>query len=96
MEERTIYTHGRPIPVRRAYGDIAVFTFDELCGHPMSAADYLCIASHFSIIIIKGVTMMTFNHRDEARRFITMIDIFYDNKVSINKECTVEEFDRSS
>ncbi|PJF17039.1 hypothetical protein PSACC_03149 [Paramicrosporidium saccamoebae] len=80
---RTIYTHGRPIHVAACRGDVAKFTFEELCSRPMSAADYLCIADAFPVIIITDVPKLTISHRDEARRFITMIDVFYDHKIKL-------------
>jgi protein AFG1 len=59
----------------------------------MSAADYLCIANAFPIIIITDVPKLTISRRDEARRFITMIDIFYDHKVKLvlQSEVPIEE-----
>jgi protein AFG1 len=80
---QTISTHGRSIEIEKSAGDVAMFSFEELCSQPRSAADYLSIASRFKTIVLEKVPIMDFTHRDEARRFITMIDVFYDNKIRL-------------
>lgn len=55
-------------------GSVAKFQFDELCGMPLSAADYLEIVKHFKTIFILDVPKMGLNQKDKARRFITFID----------------------
>lgn len=64
-------------------GDVALFTFEELCHETMSAADYLCITKTFTTLIITGVPVLTSSLRDEARRFIILIDILYDKKIRL-------------
>lgn len=83
-EARVLSTLGREIRANACLGKVvAKFTFGELCAQPLSAADYICFASTFKTIILTNVPILTFSRRDEARRFITLIDILYDNRVQL-------------
>ncbi|KAH9927214.1 AFG1-like ATPase-domain-containing protein, partial [Fomitopsis serialis] len=59
------------------------FRFDELCGMPLSAADYLEIVKNFKTIFILDVPKMGMSQKDKARRFITFIDACYESKAKI-------------
>jgi len=62
---------------------VAKFDFEELCMQPLSAADYLKIAGEYDTIVLEGVPAMTMQHKDPARRFITLVDCLYDHQVLI-------------
>lgn len=51
---------------------------------PVGASDYLEMAQAFDTVFIRHVPMLTLTLKDQARRFITLIDNFYDNKVSVS------------
>jgi len=70
------------ISVRRADG-VIWFTFDELCDGPRSQADYIELAMCFHSILLSGVPIMGRLHEDQARRFINMVDVFYDHNVKL-------------
>jgi protein AFG1 len=72
---------GRELTVPESSGHVARFTFDDLCNHPLSAADYLEITSKFPTVFVEDVPKLTLSERDQARRFITFIDACYENKV---------------
>src|SRR5690606_26330808 len=74
---------GRKVHVPRAAHGAARFSFDELCGQPLGAADYLRLAHEFHTLIIDRVPVMGFPQRNEAKRFITLIDTLYDNAVKL-------------
>jgi cell division protein ZapE len=74
---------GREIVVPKADGAVAHFGFSDLCETPLGPGDYLAIAGRFRSIIISGVPIMNSERRDSARRFITMIDTFYDNHIHL-------------
>lgn len=74
QHNRKLTTWGRTIPVPESSSTVAKFHFDELCGMPLSAADYLEIVKHFKTIFILDVPKMGLNQKDKARRFITFID----------------------
>lgn len=58
---------------------VAQFSFDELCGSPLSAADYLSIASAYNSVIVTDIPYLSIQNRDKIRRFITFLDAIYDN-----------------
>ena len=62
---------------------VAFFDFSELCMRNLGPADYLTIASHFEIIIIDNVPVLTMKMKNEARRFITLLDALYECKVKL-------------
>lgn len=74
---------GRTFMVRNCAKGVASFQFSELCDQPLSAADYLALASSFHTLIIDGVPIMESQQRNEALRFMTLIDALYESKVQI-------------
>ena len=71
----------RVLPVPRAAGRVAWFPFHDLCGKPLGAADYLEIATHYETVILDGVPVFTEALRNEAKRFMTLIDALYEHRV---------------
>jgi cell division protein ZapE len=82
-EPRDIAMKGRVIRVPQAAMGVARFTFHQLCGQPLGAADYLRIAHEFHTILIDNVPVMDFARRNEAKRFIILIDTLYDHAVKL-------------
>nr|XP_060609126.1 AFG1-like ATPase [Anolis sagrei ordinatus] len=80
---RILKVQGRGLRVNKACGTIADFTFEELCDRPLGASDYLEIATHFDLVFVRDIPLFTMAKRTQARRFITLIDTFYDKKVRI-------------
>jgi cell division protein ZapE len=74
---------GRVLAVPRAAMGVARFTFHELCEQPLAAADYLKLAHAFHTLIIDRVPVMGEEQRNEAKRFIILIDTLYDNSVKL-------------
>jgi cell division protein ZapE len=72
---------GRSIDVPEAADGVAFFRFEELCGLPLAASDYLRLADEFHTIVLAGVPMLDATRRNEAKRFINLIDALYDNHV---------------
>jgi len=68
--------------VRRADG-IAWFDFEELCGGPRSQDDYIEIARTFQTVILAAVPLLDEVRENEARRFIALVDEFYDRRVKL-------------
>src|SRR4051794_27279451 len=74
---------GRSIRVPKSLKGVAVFSFKRLCGEPRGAADYLAIARRYHTVIIVGIPVMTRDMRNEAARFVTLIDALYEHKVKL-------------
>ncbi|KZT71431.1 AFG1-like ATPase [Daedalea quercina L-15889] len=83
QHNRKLTTWGRTIVVPESSSTVAKFRFDELCGMPLSAADYLEIVKNFKTLFILDVPKMGMNQKDMARRFITFIDACYESKTKI-------------
>jgi cell division protein ZapE len=75
--------HGRTVRVPRAFMGVARFSFHELCGQPLAAADYLRIAHEYHTIVLDRVPMMTYDDRNAAKRFIILVDTLYDHNVKL-------------
>ena len=74
---------GRTLHVPKSLKGVAVFSFKRLCGEPRGAADYLAIAQRFHTVIIVGIPVLTREMRNEAARFVTLIDALYEHKVKL-------------
>ncbi|GAA4724111.1 cell division protein ZapE [Sphingomonas lutea] len=74
---------GRTLHVPKSLKGVAVFSFKRLCGEARGAADYLAIAQRFHTVIIVGIPIMGREMRNEAARFVTLIDAFYEHKVKL-------------
>ncbi|KAK9460170.1 AFG1-like ATPase-domain-containing protein [Lipomyces oligophaga] len=71
---------GRELHVPRASGKVAQFTFEQLCGQPLSAADYLELARVYQAFVVTDIPILTVSNKDRARRFITFLDAVYESK----------------
>ena len=74
---------GRAIKVRRLNDDVALFRFTELCEGPRSQNDYIEIAHRFHAVLVSDVPVFNGKNDDSARRFISMVDEFYDRNVKL-------------
>jgi cell division protein ZapE len=74
---------GRALHVPKSLKGVAVFSFRRLCGEPRGAADYLAIARRYHTVIIVGIPVMTRDMRNEATRFVTLIDALYEHRVKL-------------
>ena len=74
---------GRILTVPKSLKGVAVFSFKRLCAEARGAQDYLSIARHFHTVIIVGIPELTKENRNEAARFVTLIDALYEYKVKL-------------
>jgi cell division protein ZapE len=84
--ERSVELHinGRPLRALRRAGDVVWFGFAALCEQARSADDYAQIARDFHTVLLSGVPAFTMPQQDnEARRFVALIDEFYDQGVKL-------------
>ncbi|PZU48876.1 MAG: cell division protein ZapE [Sphingomonas sp.] len=69
---------GRILHVPKSLKGVAVFSFKRLCGEARGAADYLAIARAYHTVILVGVPRLGPENRNEASRFVTLIDALYE------------------
>ncbi len=74
---------GRDIPTRCWAEGIAWFEFADICDGPRSAADYIEISQLFQTVLVSGVPVFDAFAEDQARRFISLVDEFYDQNVKL-------------
>jgi cell division protein ZapE len=84
---------GRVVQVPQAAKGVARFSFPELCERPLGAADYLRIAREFHTILIDHIPVMGHERRNEAKRFIILIDTLYDQAVKLIASAEAEPDD---
>jgi cell division protein ZapE len=81
---------GRALVVPKAAMGVARFEFSDLCECPLGSIDYLQIARSFHTLLIDAIPVLTPDKRNEARRFINLIDALYDNKVGLIASAAAE------
>jgi cell division protein ZapE len=74
---------GRTLHVPKSLKGVAVFSFKRLCGEARGASDYIAIAHAYHTVILVGIPRMGPENRNEAARFVTLIDALYENKVKL-------------
>lgn len=74
---------GRQLAVPRQARGVARFTFDELCGAALGPADYLALARSFHTVMIDGIPILSPANRNEAKRFVTLVDTLYEAKAKL-------------
>jgi cell division protein ZapE len=75
--------NGRYLTVRCLADDVAWFEFAELCDGPRSQNDYIELARIFHAVLLSGVPEFNSDLNDQARRFINLVDEFYDRNVKL-------------
>lgn len=78
-----LVVQGRTLHVPKALKGVAVFSFKRLCGEARGAADYLAIARRFHTVILVGVPVLGPDNRNEAARFVSLVDALYEHKVKL-------------
>ncbi|KAF0766897.1 putative ATPase N2B [Aphis craccivora] len=83
VRPRTLVIMQRNLTFQRVCGQILDASFEELCDRPLGAVDYLYLAQMFHTIAIRDVPQLDLDSLSPLRRFITLIDTLYDNKIFI-------------
>ena len=79
----TIAVGSRRLVVPRAAKGVAWFDFEALCEQPLGPADYLALTRRYHTVLLSGVPRLTPDRRNEARRFITLVDALYDRRINL-------------
>ncbi len=82
-EDEALTIASRSVRYKKMAADVIWFSFGELCHGPRHASDYLEIARSFHTLFLEDVPVLDGSRDDCARRFISMIDIFYDHRVKL-------------
>ncbi|XP_015591803.1 putative ATPase N2B isoform X2 [Cephus cinctus] len=83
VRPRTISIRGRNVTFNKTCGQVIDATFEELCDRPLGASDYLGLSQVFHTVIIRDIPQLNLRLISQARRFITLIDTLYDNRVRV-------------
>jgi cell division protein ZapE len=75
--------NGRQIRVPQAAVGVARFSFAQLCGTALGPHDYLALAGRFHTLVLADIPLLSPENRDEARRFVTLVDALYERKVTL-------------
>lgn len=84
---------GRRLQIPQAARHVARASFAELCERPLGPADYLAIARAFHTLVLDDVPVMGPEKRNEAKRFVTLVDTLYEGKVRLLASAAAEPRD---
>jgi cell division protein ZapE len=82
-ESGALEIEGRMVPVRCHASGVAWFDFDALCDGPRGQADYIELARRYETVLVSGVPRFSVHAADRLRRFVWLIDEFYDRRVKL-------------
>ncbi|HEY5602738.1 MAG TPA: cell division protein ZapE [Gammaproteobacteria bacterium] len=82
-KESKLTISNRPVHARAHAENIVWFEFEELCAGPRATIDYIELARRYEFVIISNVHKMNASHDDIARRFINLVDEFYDRDTGL-------------
>jgi len=80
IKPKTLIVHGRQLTFSTTAGSVLRCDFDELCAQALGAADYLAITEHFSTLFLDKLPRLNSDKRNEAKRFVHLIDALYEAK----------------
>ncbi|CAD5375644.1 Cell division protein ZapE [Pseudomonas sp. OF001] len=90
VENEVLLIENREIRARKTANDVAWFEFRELCDGPRSQNDYIELGKIYGAVLLANVEQMNVTKDDIARRFINLVDEFYDRNVKLIISAEVE------
>ncbi|MFC3228272.1 cell division protein ZapE [Marinibaculum pumilum] len=89
-QAEVLEVQGRKLEVPRAARHVARMRFADLCERPLGAADYLALSHAFHTLVLDDVPLMGPQKRNEAKRFVTLVDTLYEAKVRLVASAAAE------
>ncbi|RZK90188.1 MAG: cell division protein ZapE, partial [Methylobacterium sp.] len=89
----TLRVKGHDVSVPEETGGVARFSFADLCAQPLGASDYMAVARAFHTVIVSDIPVLGPDNRNEAKRFITLVDTLYDAHVKLVASAAAEPHD---
>lgn len=83
LDVKSIILQSRQVDVFQQYEHAIWFTFDVICKTNRSRSDYIELIECYKVVVITGLHIMDDQANDVIRRFITLVDVFYDNKITL-------------
>jgi cell division protein ZapE len=83
MRPMVLTAQGRDMTIARTGSGAARDSFDNLCNRPLGAADYLVVAKTFHTLMLDGVPKMDRDSRNQAKRFVALIDALYETRTKL-------------
>ncbi len=83
VDGRVLDILGRGIRTERCAKGVAWFDFEDICDGPRSQQDYIEIARWYPTVIVSNIPVLAADQENQARRFIALVDEFYDRKVKL-------------
>ena len=96
--QKEIIIRGRKFPLEQFYDGVARFDFKELCDQNLGAEDYIEIAKFCKFIIIENIPTFHEGIANQQQRFITLIDVFYENRIKlmVSSKASLEDITSAS
>ena len=96
-EEKEIYTKGRVFKIINFYQGVVRFNFNQLCDQNLGAEDYLNLSQICKHVFIEEIPNFNEFNSNQQLRFITLIDIFYEKKISltVSLNCALDKLGTS-
>ena len=88
-KKKVLLIKGRKLEIKNYYDGISRFDFKDLCNRNIGAEDYIKIAEVCNLMIIENIPIFNDNNSNQQQRFITLIDIIYEKKISLLVSCAV-------
>ncbi|HET7130994.1 MAG TPA: cell division protein ZapE, partial [Gammaproteobacteria bacterium] len=75
--------HGRPVPYLRAADGVIWFEFKQICEGPRGKEDYMELSHLYQTVLVSNVPQFDVTLENQARRFVALVDEFYDRRVKL-------------
>ncbi|CAN7539714.1 cell division protein ZapE [Bosea sp. LjRoot9] len=86
----TLSVKGHDMRIPQAAGGVARASFSDLCSQAYGASDYIALAQRFHTLVLDDIPVLVRDRRNEAKRFIILIDTLYEHHVKLVASAAAE------